>query len=80
MPIIYDLRKDIRFKEGVEVGREEVREEVREESLKKDRLSTIRLLKKGSLSAVTIAEVLDVPLSFVILIQEELEKNPKLSR
>ena len=39
MPIIYDLRKDSRFKEGVEVGREEVRAEVREASLKKDRLS-----------------------------------------
>ena len=71
MPIIYDLRKDIRFKEGVEEGREEGRAE-------HARLATIRLLKKGLLSAVTIAEVHDVPLSFVLKIQEELEKNPNL--
>ena len=67
MPVIYDLRKDIRFKEGKEEGKEE-----------QARLATIRLLKKGLLSAVTIAEVQDVPLSFVLKIQEELEKNQNL--
>ena len=73
MPIIYDLRKDIRFKEGFEEGEEKG-------ELKKARVAAIRFLKKGMLSPVAIAEGLDVPLSFVILIQEELEKNPKLSR
>ena len=73
MPIIYDLRKDIRFKEGKEEGLEEG-------ELKKARIAAMRFLKKGMLSPVAIAEGLDVPLSFVILIQEELEKNPKLSR
>ena len=61
MPIIYDLTKDIRFKEGAEA---------------KARLSTIRALKKGSWSVTTIAEILDVPLSFVLKIQKELEPVP----
>ena len=67
MPVIYDLRKDIRFKEGKEEG-----------ELKHARLSTIRLLKRGALSAVAIAEDLDVPLDFVLQIQAKLEKNPNL--
>ena len=71
MPIIYDLRKDIRFKEGKEEGKEEGLEE-------KARIATIRALKKGSWSAVTIADILDVPLSFVLKIQKELEENPNL--
>ena len=71
MPVIYDLRKDIRFKEGKEEGLEEG-------ELKHARLSTIRLLKRGALSAVAIAEDLDVPLDFVLQIQAKLEKNPNL--
>ena len=67
MPVIYDLTKDIRFKEGVEVGEE-----------RNARRAIIRALKKGLWSAVTIAEIQDVPLSFVLQIQEELEKNPNL--
>ena len=63
MPIKYDLTKDIRFKEGLKT---------------KARASAIRMLKNGSLSVVTIAEVLDVPLDFVLKIQKELEKNPDL--
>ena len=67
MPVIYDLRKDIRFKEGKEEGREE-----------QARFAIIRALKKGLLSPVAIAEMQDVPLSFVLKIQEELDKNPNL--
>ena len=66
MPIIYDLRKDIRFKEGVEVGREE-----------NARSAAIRALKEGSLSAKKIAEILDQPLDFILQIQKELEKKSK---
>jgi hypothetical protein len=62
MPIMYDLRKDIRFKEGVEVGEEKG-------ELKKARLSAIRMLKQGALSVVTIAEYLDMPLAFVTQIR-----------
>lgn len=67
MPIIYDLTKDIRFKEGVEKG-----------EYKKARLGTIKLLKNGLLSVVMIAEALDVSITFVLQIQEELERNPNL--
>ncbi len=79
MPIIYDLTKDIRFKEGVEVGIEKGMEKgIEKGEYKKARTGTILLLKNGLLSVVTIAEVLDVRLDFVLKIQEELEKNPDL--
>ena len=64
MPIIYDLRKDSRFKEGKEEGKEE-----------QARLTTIRSLNKGILSAVEIAEMVDMPLDFVLKIQKKLKKN-----
>ena len=66
MPIIYDLRKDIRFKEGKVEGKEE-----------QARLTTIRSLNKGTLSAVEIAEMVDMPLDFVLKIQKKLEKKSK---
>ena len=75
MPIMYDLRKDIRFKEGLEVGIEKGEEKG---ELKKARLSAIRMLKQGALSVITIAEYLDMPLGFVTQIQQELHKNPNL--
>jgi predicted transposase/invertase (TIGR01784 family) len=79
MPIMYDLRKDIRFKEGVEVGIEKGIEKGEEKGeLKQARLSAIRMLKQGALSVVTIAEYLDMPLAFVTQIQEELRRNPNL--
>lgn len=79
MPIKYDLTKDIRFKEGVEVGIkmvEKIAAKIGER--RKARSATIRMLKHGLLSVVTIAEVLDVSLDFVLKIQEELERNPDL--
>ena len=63
MPVSYDLTKDIRFKEGAEG---------------KARLITIRMLKRGLLPLEEIAEMIDMPLSFVLKIQKELEKNPDL--
>lgn len=63
MPWIYDLRKDIRFKEG---------------SKAKARFIAIRILKQGGLTVEQIAEAIDMPLSFVLKIQKELEKNPNL--
>jgi predicted transposase YdaD len=79
MPVIYDLTKDIRFKEGVEVGEErgEARGEERGE-LKKARNTAIRMLKQEEFSIVKIAELLDVPLDFVVQIQKELQRNPNL--
>ena len=67
MPVFYDLTKDIRFKEGVEVGR-----------FNKTRFIAIRILKRGLLPLEEIAETIDMPLSFVLKIQEELDENPNL--
>ncbi len=75
MPIKYDLTKDIRFKEGREVGIEKGEERGER---KKARASAIRLLKNGLLSIVMIAEALDVSLDFVLKIQDELEKKTDL--
>ena len=74
MPIIYDLRKDIRFKEGLEEGLEKGLEKVNLEK----RASAIRMLKQSTLPAITISEFLDMPLDFVLKIQKELEKKPNL--
>ena len=65
MPVVYDLTKDIRFKEGAEG---------------KARLITIRILKRGLSPAEEIAEIVGMPLSFVLKIQKELEKNPNLKQ
>ena len=75
MPIIYVLTKDIRFKEGKEIGEEKG---IEKGVLKQARSSTIRLLKRGILSPVEIAEIQDVPLAFVLKIQKGLDKNPNL--
>ena len=69
MPIKYDLTKDIRFKEGFEKG-----------EYNKVRIGTIQLLKNGLLSVVMIAEALEVPLDFVLKIQEELGQKPNPQR
>ena len=62
MPIVYDLRKDIRFKEG---------------KVEQARFSTIGLLKRGILSPVEIAEIQNVSLDFVLKIQKKLQKKIK---
>ena len=41
-------------------------------------LITIRMLKRGLSPAEEIAEIVGMPLSFVLKIQKELEKNPDL--
>jgi hypothetical protein len=66
MPIIYDLRKDIRFKEGREEGLTE-----------KARTSAIRMLRDG-VSNKKIAEFLDIPLDFILQIQKELFQKTNL--
>jgi hypothetical protein len=69
MPVFYDLRKDLRFKEGVKAG-----------ELQKARASSIRMLRRGEWSIEFIAEMLGMPLSFVMQIKEQLEKKPNLKK
>jgi hypothetical protein len=71
MPVIYDLRKDIRFKEGLEEGLGEGAEN-------KARASAIRLLEQGVLTPAMIADGLGVPLAFVLDIQKALHNKPNL--
>jgi hypothetical protein len=58
MPIIIDIRKDLRFKEGRQEGRQE-------ESLIKDQNFVINMLQKGIEPIEAIAEFADVELAFV---------------
>jgi hypothetical protein len=67
MPVFYDLTKDLRFKEGVKKCAEQ-----------KARATTIRMLRLGNFPITIIAELIDMPLSFVMQIQEQLEKKPNL--
>ena len=71
MPVFYDLRKDIRFKQGLEEGFKQGEKKI-------EKFAT-RLLKEGVLSAEMIAEGLALPLDFVLKIQKELEK-PTIKR
>jgi predicted HTH domain antitoxin len=68
MPIIYDLRKDLRFKEG---KREAKRETIR--------AAVIRMLKDKALSVDKIAEYVDVSIDYVKKIQEELKRNSNIA-
>ena len=68
MPIIYDITKDLRFKEGK-----------REGELAKARITVIRMLADKSLTVEKIASFAAVSIDFVKKIQKELEKNPKLT-
>ena len=65
MPILYDLKKDLRFKEG---------------KLEKARTAIIEILKDKSLnmSVEKLTLIFDVTPKFVTDIQEELKKNPNL--
>jgi hypothetical protein len=46
--------------------------------VKKARITAIRMLKENELPIATIAKYLDVPLAFVVQIQQELQRNPNL--
>ena len=66
MPIMYDLRKDIRFKEGLET---------------KARTSAIRMLNHG-VPIKSIVAFLDVTTNFVLNLQKELgnKSNPQRAK
>jgi predicted transposase YdaD len=70
MPITYDIRRDLRFKQGKLEGKlegeaEGIAKGKAEQALLKDQSIVIRLLKKEIYALVTIAEIADVSLDFV---------------
>ena len=62
MPIIIDMSKDLRFKQGRKEGRQEGRQE---EALVIKQNFVINMLQRGIESLETIAEFADVELAFV---------------
>ena len=77
MPILYDLTKDLRYKEGKEVGKLEGK---LEGELLKARTAIIEILKDKTLdmSVEKLTLIFNVTPKFVKDIQEELKKNPNL--
>ncbi len=70
MPIIIDMSKDLRFKQGRKEGRQEGRKEGRQEGRQetfflKDQTFVVNMLQRGIESLETIAEFADVELAFV---------------
>ncbi len=83
MPIIYDLTKDLRYKEGKIEGKLEGKLEgmlqgEQTGELKKARIGVIHLLKEDTFSIERIAYIMDVAIEFVREIQKELKRNPDL--
>ncbi len=79
MPIIYDLTKDLRYKEGELKG--ELKGKLEGErigELKKARIAIINMLKMNVFTIHQIADVLEVSLDFVQKVQAEWTKNPNL--
>ena len=83
MPIIYDITKDLRYKEGklegkLEGKREGKLEGMREGELKQARITVINMLKSNRFTLEEIGDFLEVPLTFIEKIQKELAENPDL--
>ncbi len=68
MALDYDIRKDLRYQQGMEKGLEEGLEK------KQDKM-ILALLKIGKLSMEDIAEAAEVSLDYVKKIAEELNKK-----
>ena len=67
MALDYDIRKDLRYQQGMQKGLEE--------GLEKQDKIILALLKKGKLSQEDIAEAAEVPLDYIKKIAEELNKK-----
>ena len=66
MPIPFDIRKDLRFKEGLRVGREEARQEMRTSiSLMQTQTYIVNMLRQEFGPLELIAELVEVDLAFV---------------
>jgi flagellar biosynthesis/type III secretory pathway protein FliH len=68
MALDYDIRKDLRYQQGMEKGLEEGLEK------KQDKM-ILALLKIGKLSMEDIAEAAEVSLDYIKKIAEELNKK-----
>ncbi len=68
MPLTYDLETDIRFLQGKEKGQQEGKYEARREDIQ-------ALLKAKMGTPEQIAQVLNVPLPFVLDIQADITRN-----
>lgn len=86
MAFTYDMKTDIRFKQGIEVGKKEGKKEGLTEGIeigmtkgeiKKATTAASKMLKTKRFTAQEIADFLDVQLDFVVAIQQKLEPKAK---
>ena len=69
MSLYYNLETDVRYKQGVDVG---VAQGVAQGAAEKTRALTIKHLRKNVFSIVEIADIVDMPLAYVMDIQNEI--------
>lgn len=82
MAFTYDMKTDIRFKQGIEVGKKEGKAEGKKEGLtegetRKATTAATKMLKTKRFTAQEIADFLDVQIDFVVAIQQKLESKAK---
>jgi len=76
MPITYDIKKDHWYQEGRQQGRRKGRQEGRQEGKQeKEKIVIIKMLKSGSFSDEQIADMVEVPVSYVQKLKTELQKK-----
>ena len=65
MPLVYDMKKDVRFNQGIKEGiKEGIEKGIEKGVLLKDQRLVIHLLKKGTFSLETIADLACVDIDF----------------
>jgi predicted transposase YdaD len=74
MPIVYDIKQDAFYKEGLEEGKQEGKQEGKIEGKQEGKEETIiQFIKSGELSYEKIASITNVPLEKI----EQLAKSLK---
>ncbi len=77
MAFLYDLRTDIRFKQGKAEGKAEGIAEAKKAEMEKNRTAVTKMLKTGRFTLEEISDFLILPIDFVKEIQAELENKKK---
>ena len=70
MNLNYDVRQDLRYLQGVEEAEARGAKAIADTKAK----TVLNLLSRGILTPIEIAEVIEMPLDFVLNIQNEMQK------
>ena len=86
MAFTYDLKKDLRYQQGIEKGIEQGLEQGiekgieqgLEEGILEEKILSIRNMTKQGFSVEVIGGILDVTADFVLDVQKQLEAEPRI--